>query len=142
MLASLRCCKTFSSTELNSSLILIYNFSLLKSGTRFDTGSTWIGIYIHYNSLHLLAFTEFIERKGNKRGMASLVAQMVKNLPAMQETQFHPRVGKIPWRRERLPTPVFLPGESAGQRSLAGCSLWGHRDSDRTEQLTLFWYTE
>ena len=41
---------------------------------------------------------------------ASLVTQMVKNLPAMQETQ----VGKIPWRRERLPTPVFLPGEFHG----------------------------
>ena len=46
MLASLRCCKTFSSTKLNSTLILFYNFSLLKSGNRFDTGSTWIGIYI------------------------------------------------------------------------------------------------
>ena len=32
-------------------------------------------------------------------------------------------VGKIPWRREWLPTPVFLPGESHGQRSLAGYSL-------------------
>ena len=49
---------------------------------------------------------------------ASLVAQMVKNLPAMQET----RVRKILWRRERLPTPVFLPGESHGQRSLSGYS--------------------
>ena len=38
---------------------------------------------------------------------ASLVAQLVKNLPAMHETQFDPWVGKIPWRRERLPTPVF-----------------------------------
>ena len=33
---------------------------------------------------------------------------------------FHPWVGKIPWRRTRQPTPVFLPGESHGQRSLAG----------------------
>ena len=47
---------------------------------------------------------------------ASLVAQMVKNPPAIQETW----VGKIPWRREWLPTPVFLPGEFHGQRSLAG----------------------
>ena len=39
---------------------------------------------------------------------ASLVAQLVKNLPAMWETW----VGKIPWRTERLPTSVFLPGES------------------------------
>ena len=34
---------------------------------------------------------------------------------------FDPSVGKIPWRRERLPTPVFLPRESHGQRSLADC---------------------
>jgi len=36
---------------------------------------------------------------------------MLKNLPAMQETKFDPWVGKIPWRRERLRTSVFLPGE-------------------------------
>ena len=39
---------------------------------------------------------------------ASLVAQLVKNLPAMQETRFDPWVGKIHGRRDRLPTPVFL----------------------------------
>ena len=38
----------------------------------------------------------------------SLVAQLVKNLPAMWETGFDPWVGKIPWRRERLPTPVHF----------------------------------
>ena len=45
---------------------------------------------------------------------ASLVAQWVKNLPEMQETWFSSWVGKIPWRRGRLPTPVFLgfPGSS------------------------------
>ena len=42
---------------------------------------------------------------------ASLVAQLVKNLPAMRETWFNPWVGKIPWRRERLSTPVFWRGE-------------------------------
>ena len=52
----------------------------------------------------------------------SLVAQIVKNLPAMRETRFDPWVGKIPWRREWLPTPVFLPREFHGQRSLAGYS--------------------
>ena len=38
-----------------------------------------------------------------------------------------------PWRREWLPTPVFLPGESHGQRSLAGYSPWSHKESDMTE---------
>ena len=51
---------------------------------------------------------------------ASLVTQAVMNLPAMWRPGFNPWVGKIPWRRERLHTPVFLPGEFHGQRSLAG----------------------
>ena len=40
---------------------------------------------------------------------------------------FDPWVRKIPWRREWLPTPVFLPGKSHGQGSLAGYSSWGHK---------------
>ena len=46
---------------------------------------------------------------------------------------FHPWVGKIPWRRAWQPTPVFLPGESHGQRSLVGYSPWGHKESDTIE---------
>ena len=38
-------------------------------------------------------------------------AQTVENLPVMRRLGFDPQVWKIPWRRERLPTPVFLPGE-------------------------------
>ena len=53
----------------------------------------------------------------------------------MQETQVSPWVEKIPWRREWLPNPVFLPGEFHGQRSLA-YRRWGHKESDTTEQLT------
>ena len=56
---------------------------------------------------------------------ASLVAQMVKNLPAMWETQVWSCIEKIPWRREWQPTPVFLSGESHGQRSLESYSPWG-----------------
>ena len=48
--------------------------------------------------------------------------------------RFHPRVGKIPWRRKRQPTPVFLSGESHGQRILAGYSSWGRKESDTTER--------
>ena len=46
-------------------------------------------------------------------------------------------VGTIPWRRQWQPTPVFLPGESPGQRSLAGYSPWGHKELDTTEQLSM-----
>ena len=50
---------------------------------------------------------------------------------------FDPWAGKIPWRRKWQPVPVFLPGKSHGQRSLAGYSPWDHKESDLTEQLTL-----
>ena len=46
---------------------------------------------------------------------------------------FDPWVGKIPWRRAWQPTPMFLPGESQGQRSLSGSCPWGHKESDTTE---------
>ena len=49
----------------------------------------------------------------------------------------YPWVRKIPWRREWLPTPIFLPGESLGQRSPRSYSPRGHKESDTTEQLTL-----
>ena len=39
----------------------------------------------------------------------------------------------VHWRRKSQPTPVFLPGDSRGQRSLVGCSLWGCTESDTTE---------
>ena len=42
-------------------------------------------------------------------------------------------VGKIPWRRAWQPIPVFLPGKSHGQRSLAGYSPWGGKESDTAE---------
>ena len=64
---------------------------------------------------------------------ASLMAQMEKNLPAMRRPGFDPWVGKIPWRREWLLTPIFLPRE----KEWAEYSLWGHRESDMTEGLTL-----
>ena len=45
-------------------------------------------------------------------------------------------VRMIPWRRKWQSTPVFLPGESHGQRSLAGYSPWGHKELDTVEWLT------
>ena len=54
--------------------------------------------------------------------------------------RFDPWVGKIPWRREWVPTPVFLSGKSHWQRSLADYNLWDSKESDTTEQLTPFFY--
>ena len=89
---------------------------------------------------------------------ASQVALVVKNPPANagdRRRGFNPWVGKISWKRpgprtpveetgdagsflsgEVAPTPVFLPGESHGQRSMAGYSPWGHKDSEMTECLS------
>ena len=68
---------------------------------------------------------------------ASLVAQMVKNpLVICGKPGFDPWVWKIPWRRAWQPTPVFLPGESHGQRSLAGYGPWSLKESDMSEQLS------
>ena len=50
-----------------------------------------------------------------------------------QETGSNPRSGRFPWRREWQPTPIFLPGEFQGQRSLAGCSSWGCKQLNTTE---------
>ena len=54
---------------------------------------------------------------------------------------FDPWVRKIPWRRKWESTPVFLPGESRGQRSLMGCNLWGHKESDIPERACTHTYT-
>ena len=63
---------------------------------------------------------------------ASLVAQPVKNPLQCRRPGFDPWVGKIPWRRERLPTPVFWAGEFHGLYS-----PWGCKESDTTEWLSL-----
>ena len=60
---------------------------------------------------------------------------VVKTQCQCRRRRFDPRVGKIPWRRQWQPTPVFLPGKSHGQRRLAGHSPWGHRQSDVTQRL-------
>ena len=60
-----------------------------------------------------------------------------KESPAMQnEHGLVPWLRKIPWRRKWQPTPVLLPGESHGQRSLLGNSPKGLKESDRTERLS------
>ena len=68
---------------------------------------------------------------------ASLVAQLVKKLAATQETWVLTLGQEDPLEKGCLPIPVFLSGEFHGQRSLAGCSLWGHKESDMTKRLSL-----
>ena len=81
-----------------------------------------------------LFLSGFTKSKGGNR--ASQVVLVVKNTPGNAgdlRCGFNPWVGKIPWRRTWQPTLVFFPGESHGQRSLAGYSPWGRKESDMTE---------
>ena len=63
---------------------------------------------------------------------ASLIAQLVKMHLQCRRPGFAPWVGKIPWKRESLPTAVFWPGEFHGLYN-----PWGHKELDTTEQLSL-----
>ena len=56
---------------------------------------------------------------------------MVKNPPAdAGNVDLIPGLGRFPWRKEWQPSPVFLPGEFHGQKSLAGYCPWGHKELD------------
>ena len=66
---------------------------------------------------------------------ASLVAQKVKSLPAVWETQVQSLDWEDPWRRKWQPTPVFLPRKPHGQRSLVVYSPWSCEGLDTTGQL-------
>ena len=90
--------------------------------------------------LYILRFFRWYQRSVasawfNHNYWASLIAQLVKNLPTMptvRETWVQTLGWEDPWRKKRLPTPVFWPGELHGLYS-----PWCHKESDRTEQLSL-----
>ena len=69
------------------------------------------------------------------------LVQRLKRLLPMWETRVRSLVGKIPWRRKWQYTPVFLPGESPGWRSLVGYSPQGLKQSDTTERLHFLSFT-
>ena len=62
-----------------------------------------------------------------------MVCQTVKNLPALWEIQVQSLRWEDPLEKGMATTPVFLPGESHGQRSLMGYGTWGHKELDLTE---------
>ena len=68
---------------------------------------------------------------------ASLVTQMVRIHLQCRRPRFDPWVRKMPWKREWLPTSVFLPGEFHGQRTMGAYSPRSGKESDMTERLTL-----
>ena len=74
---------------------------------------------------------------GNLVILASLVAQIVKNLLQCRRPRFDPCIRKIPWRKEWLPTPVFLPGKFHEQRR----GSWQARVHGVTKSQTFNWAT-
>ena len=109
--------------------LLLLNFeNTLYSLDTIPLFIIWFGgIFSQCLGCLLILFRKFFAEQ-----RASLVAQLVRNLPAVQETGFDSWVGKIPWRRERLSSPVFLPGEFHGLYSPGG-----RQESDTTERLSL-----
>jgi len=105
-----------------------WSTAVLQCCVIFYCTAKWISYTYTHTSSHL--------------DQAFLVAQMVKNLPAMQETWvWSPGweiQGSSPQRREWIPTPVFFPGEFHAQRSLEGYCPWGRKELDMNEWLTHF----
>ena len=100
-----------------TSLLISFNKQLLSI---FSVENS---LFYIYNILNL--FTKY-------QG-ASLVAQSVKNLPAMQETQVQFLGQEDPLEKEMTTQSSILPGESHGQRILVGCSPWGCKELETTE---------
>ena len=91
-----------------------------------------IKMKVYYNIVHV---SEYIENYEYFFLIgASLVTQMVKNLPAMKETWVQ-SLGQEDPLEKGMDTPVFLPREFHGQRNLAGYSPWSHKQSDTTKRL-------
>ena len=87
--------------------------------------------------LILQCFSQYLEsRCPQTSALAWSIILWISGFPAMQDPWFYPWVGKIPWRRKWLTTPVFLPGEFHRQRSLAGYYPWGCKELDTSEWLT------
>ena len=82
-----------------------------------------------------------------KKTRTQMINQWIKGFPGgasgeeptcqRRRQGFDPRVRKIPWSQKWQPTPVLLPGESHGQRSLVGYSPWGHKELNMTERLRM-----
>ena len=98
------------------------------------TGSLWVltRLYEQQGGTHCTTAVTVVVCILSSSSGASLVAQLVKNPLQWGRPGFDPWVGKIPWRRERLSTPVFWPGKFHVLHS-----PWGRKESDTTERLSL-----
>ena len=97
--------------------------SVLKKILRLPDTDTWVTHGISKTSFELFGWCS---------GKESIC-----QFRRCQRHEFDPWIGKIPWSRKWQLTPVFLPGKFHGQRSLAGYSSWGRKESDTAEWLSM-----
>ena len=107
--------------------------ALAQAGILAFTSTCWCPWASHLTSLSLnVLIWELIH---SIRSYLMCIYSLPANAGDARVTGSNPEVAKILWRRTWQPTPVFLPGKLHGQRSLAGYSPHGHKESDMTEQL-------
>ena len=102
-----------------------------------DWGAWWAAVHGVAQSrtrLKRLSSSSSIVDLGVRSDLA--VKNPLANAHRHKRHRFNPRVGTIPWRRAWQSTPVILPGESHGQRSLVGYSPWGRTESDMTVRIS------
>ena len=104
---------------------------------RIPGGAWWAAVY---GAAQSRTWLKWLSSNSSSSGPSGWHQWLKKEKSACQcrrqkRLGFNLWVGKIPWSRKWQPTPVSLPGESHGQRSLAGYSPWGHKESDVTEHM-------
>ena len=115
--------------------------SILAWRIPLEGGAWWATIHgVAKSRTRLSDFTHSVFEPGIKMGLITYIGLLLPlgtsgKEPALpcRRQEFDSWARKITWRRAWQFTPVFLPGESHGQRNLAGYSPWGHRESDTTE---------
>ena len=124
-----------------TSFVLILFSLRTTSGTRLSNFT--FSFHFHALEKEIATHSSILGMENPRDGVAWWAAQNRTQLMQLSSSSsqhrrcvrhgFDALVGKIPWRRSWQPTPVFLPGESHCQRSLAGYSPWGRKESDTTE---------
>ena len=122
--------------NLGTMYLFLGNIILLKEKGGNETGTGRKARGLQMEEIGCRCQTSFLSLFNGRRKqttrvrlLASLIAQLVKNPLPCRRPRFDSWVGKIPWRRDSLPIPVFWP------REFHGLSPRGHKESDTTEQL-------
>ena len=102
----------------------------------------FLGFSQSFLLLYVYSFPPLKKQTNNYRIAQGFLHSSVGKECAYRQPGFNSWVGKIPWRRKWHPTPVLLPGESHGQRSLVGYSLWGCKSQTQLSDSIQHTHTE